>query len=120
MGYINCEVLAQVEVRGKSEIGSDKQVWSEMQIVKAWEWDKVASVRLAIFVAEQVIGIYEKEYPNDDRPRKTIEVAKKWLEHPTAKTAYAAYAAAEAGYEILSKCERYVIKEILPTLEKIK
>ena len=26
MKYINCEVLAQVEVRGKSEIGSDKQV----------------------------------------------------------------------------------------------
>ena len=33
----------------------------------------------AIFAAEQVIGIYEKQYPGDDRPRKVIEAAKKVL-----------------------------------------
>ena len=37
----------------------------------------------AIFAAEQVIGIYEKEYPGDARPRNAIEAAKEVLNHDT-------------------------------------
>ena len=70
-------------------------------------FDKMQSVKYAIFAAEQVLDIYEKKYPDDDRPRLAIEAAKKYLKNPNAKTAKtadaraaadAAYAAADAAY----------------------
>ncbi len=100
MGYVSCEVLAKVEVRGEVIRQDDKQVWSEMRIVEAYEWTKEDSVNLAIYAAELVIDIYEKKYPNDDRPRKAIEAAKAYLKNPSdaaADAAYAAYAA-DAAY----------------------
>src|SRR3990167_11450602 len=98
MKYVNAEVLAKVEVKGKSLKQDDKQVWSEMKIVKAWKWGKEDSVALAIYAAELVIDIYEKEYPNDKRPREAIEAAKNWLKKPNATraAAYATRAAASA------------------------
>ena len=52
----------------------------------------------AIYAAEQVIGIFEKKYPIDKRPRKAIEAAKAYLKRPCAETKKAAYAAAYAAY----------------------
>jgi hypothetical protein len=97
MGYINCEVLAEVEVCGKHLAQDDKQCWSEMRVVRAWGWTKEDSVSLAIYAAELVIGIYEKEYPDDKRPRQAIEAAKAWLKDPTEKNRAAARAASAAA-----------------------
>ena len=71
-----------------------------------WAWwylrkvlTKEQSVKIAIYASEQVIGIFEKKYPKDDRPRKAIESAKEYLKNPCdnaaadANAAYAAYAA---------------------------
>jgi hypothetical protein len=55
-------------------------------------------IKYAIFAAEQVIGIYEKQYPKDDRPRKAIEAAKEYLKYPDTEHRNAAYAAAYAAY----------------------
>jgi hypothetical protein len=77
--YIKGEILAQVKCRGESIIEDDKECWSEMKIIKAYHWTKEDSVELAIFSAELAIDIYEKQYPNDNRPRKTIEAAKNYL-----------------------------------------
>jgi len=55
---------------------------------------------IAIFAAEQVLPIFEKKYPEDDRPRKAIEAAKLFLANDTPenrKAADAAYAAAYAA-----------------------
>ena len=108
MRYVDCEILALVEVRGKHLKQDDKQCWSEMRVVKAYRWEKPDSVAMAIYAAELVIGEYEKRYPDDKRPRRAIEAAKAWLENPTeenraaakaaASAAYAAYAAASAAY----------------------
>ena len=119
LGYVKGEILAEVSVRGKSDISDDKECWTEMKINKAWHWKKEDSVELAIFAAEQVIDIYEKKYSNDDRPRNAIEAAKKYLAavqvgdndaaahaahavahaaHAADAAAYAAYAAAYAAY----------------------
>lgn len=101
-GYVRGEILAQVECKGESIIENDKSCWSEMKIVKAWHWTKEDSVALAIFAAEQVIDIYEKQYPNDDRPRKAIESAKAYLKDPSEKNKEAsavAWAAAWAATE---------------------
>jgi hypothetical protein len=77
-----------------------------MRLVEAWEWTKEDSVGLAIFAAELAIHIYEKRKPGDDRPRKAIEAAKKWLADPSeenrkgaqiaASSSAAAYAASAA------------------------
>jgi hypothetical protein len=70
-----------------------------------WAWwylrkvlTKEQSVKIAIYAAEQVIKTFEKEYPEDDRPRKAIEAAKAYLKNPCDKTAADAYAAHDAAY----------------------
>ena len=55
-------------------------------------------VHYAIFAAEQVVDIFEKERPGDNRPRDAIKAAKKWTENPTSKNAAdAASSAADAA-----------------------
>jgi hypothetical protein len=62
--------------------------------------DPKEKVSLAIQCVERVLYIYEEKYPNDKRPRKAIEAAKKCLANPTeenekiAKDAVATYNAA--------------------------
>src|SRR3990167_8470025 len=56
------------------------------------------SVKYAIFAAKQVLGIYEKKYPKDDRPRKSIEAAKAWIKDPCGETKNAAHATNVAAY----------------------
>jgi len=105
LNYVKGERILLVECKGDSDTSSDKECWSDMIAVKAYEWDKIKSVKLSIFAAEKVVDIYEKEYPKDYRPRKAIEAAKKYLENPSAyaaaRAAYAAssaYAAASSAY----------------------
>lgn len=54
--------------------------WANWLITKILK--KVDVIKYAIYAADQVIEIFEKEYPNDDRPRKAIEAAKKILKKP--------------------------------------
>ena len=68
-----------------------------------WDWANWVIVRVmtpsqylayATYAAEQVIDIYEKEYPKDDRPRKAINAAKEVLRSDTVGNRAAAWAAA--------------------------
>ena len=68
--------------------------WASWMLTECF--DKTQNIKYAIFAAEQVIGIYEAKYPDDNRPRKAIEAAKVYLSNPT--TDAAAYAAANAAY----------------------
>jgi hypothetical protein len=96
--YIPGDVLAVVEVNGDHDDSDDKECYRSMKIIKAYKWTELDSVALAVFAAEQVIGIFEKEYRDDDRPRKAIEAAKRYLENPTDRNAVdAAHAAADAA-----------------------
>ena len=115
MGFVNCEILAEVETRGNFLKGPDKYCFQEMRIIKTWKWEKEHSVKLAIFAAELVIEIFEKEYPADKRPRAAIEAAKTYLKSPSKKAAGAAVWA--AGAEIKQKCHDYVL-ELLLSLRK--
>ena len=94
MQYVAPGAIAKVEVRSKHAERADKQCWSEMRVVKAWEWTKRDSVELAVYAAESVIGIFEKQHPDDKRPRQAIEAARAWLEDPNTKTSAAASDAA--------------------------
>lgn len=80
--------------------------------------DKDNLVRYAIFAAEQVLDAYEKQYPEDDRPRKVNEAPKEYLKtHSTAAVHAAhavAYAVADAAYaaELKTKMINYGIQLI--------
>lgn len=95
MSYVRGEILAEVEVRGKEFIGSDKSTHAEMRIVRAWKWTKMDSVALSVFSAELVLENFESVFPEDDGPRKAIEAAKKFLDDPTEKNISAALFASE-------------------------
>jgi len=97
MQYVYPDNLAVVEIRGKKYEDNNKITCSEMKIVKAWKWEKKDSVALSIFCAELCIENFEKVFPNDDRPRKAIEAAKKWLKNPTKENESAASAAESAA-----------------------
>lgn len=45
-------------------------------------WERML-VSIAVAAAKNCIHIYEAEYPADDRPRKALEAADKWLNDPT-------------------------------------
>ena len=92
--------------------------------------DKTQKVRYAVYAAERVLEIYETKYPKDDRPRKAIEAAKKWVKEPTeenrkaasaadadASSAAAAHAAAAASaanrLRLFAKILRYGVKLLL-------
>ena len=97
MQYTNLTNLAKVEVRGKAEKADDKQAWTEMRVVKAWEWKKQDSVALAIYCAELIIDNFETQLPDDKRPRKAIQAAKQWLKNPNKQNQSAARSAESAA-----------------------
>jgi len=97
MGYVAGEILAIVEVEGKSLKQSDKECWSEMRIKNAYRWTKKDSVALSIYSAELVLTNFEKIYPDDDRPRKALEAAKKVLKNDNKKNRSAAESAGSAA-----------------------
>jgi len=82
------------------------QAWAESQrgdwvlwLVLEMNWLDDRALRLfACDCAERVLPIYEKEYPDDDRPRKAIAVARLYADgKATQEELDAARAAAEAA-----------------------
>ena len=69
--------------------------WANWLVVRLMKHNQ--QIRYAIFAAEQVIGLFEKKYPKDDKPRKAIEAAKAYLAKPSKATKSAADAAADAA-----------------------
>lgn len=59
--------------------------------------------KLAIEPAESVLHIFEREYPNDNRPRRVIEAAKRYFEEPSEENANIAanIAATDTGQYIV-------------------
>ena len=96
--------ILKLLIKSKEE---EKLDWANWLIVRLMTYRQYVSY--AVFAAEQVIGKYEKKYPDDKRPREAIEAAKKCINNPSkenknaaaayaACTAYAAYAAYAAAY----------------------
>ena len=97
MGYVEIAVLAEVEIAGAIIKGDDKITCEKMRLLHAYRWEKKDSVLMAIHAAELVIENYEKEYPNDSRPRKAIEAAMAWVVNPCKETESAAWSAESAA-----------------------
>jgi len=81
----------------------DWMLWlvGKMEDRKGWPTRKQA-VLLACLFAEDVLPIFEKKYPDDNRPRRAIEIARLWCAGKATLDAIraawdAAWAAAEAA-----------------------
>ena len=89
--------------------------WANWLVVRVMDYKQYVSY--AVFAAELVIDIFEKEFPDDNRPRTAIEVAKKCIKNPNdenkkeaARASYnAAYWATDSA-KILKKILKYGIE----------
>ena len=82
-------------------ISEDRLDWANWLITRLMTHKQ--QIKYAVYAAEQVLAIYERNYPNDIRPRKAIEVAKSVVKRNTKETrkaakSAAAYAAKAAVY----------------------
>ena len=70
--------------------------WANWLIVRVMEYKQYVSY--AVYAAEQVIDIFEKEFPDDKRPRTAIEAAKKCIKNPSDENKKEAANASSAAY----------------------
>ena len=71
------EAIFEVEYKGKMVEDDDKCVVREARLLRRIEtWDEKSARLFAADCAERVLPIYEKEYPNEDAPRKAIQAAR--------------------------------------------
>jgi len=101
--------LYEIEVRGEVLTAEDKSVAEQARLIKRVDTWNEKNLRLfAADCAEHVLGIYEKQYPNDEHPRKSIQAARDFANglidaaaaNAASASAYAAsaYAASAAAY----------------------
>ena len=90
----------------KNLISEGRIDWANWIITRLMSHNQ--QVKYAIFAAEQVIGIYEKRCPKDDRPRKAIQAAEDYLAGKIDKKA-SAYAADAAAYSAKKKMKLKIL-----------
>ncbi len=89
--------IPKVEVGGGGKSEMDKEVWQRMRLVDVRYWRKEDSVALAAYAASLVLTNFEQVFPQDNRPRKAIEAAQKYLNDPSEENRSAADSAARSA-----------------------
>ena len=89
----NCEGLSNKEQLLR--LVHHRADWANWLIVRMM--NRKQKISYAIFAAEQVIDIYERKNPNDNRPREAINAAKAVLKRDNVKNRKTADAAADAA-----------------------
>mgnify|MGYP001316261842 CR=1 FL=1 len=79
--------------------GTADCLWALCATVKHPDGDRVMRLMAADF-AETVLPIFEKKYPNDDRPRKAIEAARKFANGEITEAARAALDNVSKGFTV--------------------
>lgn len=75
------EGIYEAEYDGDIIEADDKYVVRKCRLVSRVEtWNDRTARLFACWCAEQVLPIYEKQRPNDDRPRKAIETARRFAD----------------------------------------
>jgi len=95
LNYIFGTRWFECEARGKILKDSDKFCASEMRLLQ--EIPKKVLIQFAIDCAKKALPVFEREYPNDKRPRKVIKAAELYLKNPNALTCDAARTAYDAS-----------------------
>ena len=98
--YAPGSMLCLVDVSKPVQKDSDKQVSRKRTLLAAINVEHIL-YDLACRFAEDVLQIFEKEYPEDSRPRVAIETKRRWLKGQASDEELdAARAAARAKYTI--------------------
>ena len=95
------EAIFEVEYKGIKVNDDDKCVVREARLVRKIEtWNEKSARLFAADCAEKVLPIYEKEYPNEDAPRKAIQAARDYANGKITKEqlAVASDAARDAAW----------------------
>jgi len=96
--------LWEVGTKGKALHLRDKSVVRQVRLLRrVGRVTPELCVTFAVACAERVLPIFERNHPEDSRPRKAMDAAKAWLANPdsagVAKAAeLAAHEASEAAY----------------------
>ena len=88
--------LFEVEIRGDRVQGDNKIAAQQMRFIRKIDVWNDKTIRLfACYCARDVLPIFEREYPNDNRPRIAIETAERYADsHATKDELIAAWDAA--------------------------
>ena len=87
--------LYEVELSGKMIESNDKTVAEKMRFIRKVDiWNDRTARVFACDCAERVLPIYEKRYPDDNRPRHAIEVARLYADGKATEEELAAARAA--------------------------
>ena len=71
--------IYEVETRGEVRDGNDKFTAHQIRLVRKCEgWNEVTARLFACDCAAHVLKIFEKQCPNDKRPRECIQTARKF------------------------------------------
>jgi hypothetical protein len=89
------ERIFEVEVGKEILPDDDKSVVRTCRLTRECTgWNERTARLFACDCAEHVLSLYEAKYPDDDRPRKAIEVARRYAEGTATREALAAARAA--------------------------
>ena len=96
------EAIFEVEYDGEIVEDDNKCVVRKARLLRGVEaWDEKSARLFAADCAERTLPVYEKDYPDDDRPRKAIQAARDYANGKITKdelaTARAAARAAEGA-----------------------
>ena len=91
--------LFEVEIKGRCVHGYDKTVTRQMRFIRKVDtWNDKTARLFACYCARDTLPIFEKKYPNDNRPRVAIETAERYANgEATIEELNAARAAASAA-----------------------
>jgi len=96
------DVFELIERLYKSEV-KDKYIWLSWAIPRLLKTKK-DRVMFSVYCAELVLPMFEREYPNDKRPRQAIQAAKNWIKNPKNKKVHAFIARVASYAACLERC----------------
>jgi hypothetical protein len=78
--WLNSEIY-EAEFEGEVIKENNKYVVRKCRLIRKIEaWNEKTARIFAYWCAEQVLPVYEKQYPGDNRPRTAIETARRYAE----------------------------------------
>ena len=93
LGWLNATIY-EAEPSAEMIEGDDKVVCRSVRLLKQMHWDDRIARLFACDCAEKLVPLYEKDHPNDKRPRHAIEVSRLFAEGKATRTELAAARAA--------------------------
>jgi len=90
------ETLSDKTIKGIYKQGIKEKRFSDINWMLTRLFNRKQCIQYAVYAAEQVFYIFEKENPQDKRPRNAIDAAIKCIDNDTKKNRDAAWAARDA------------------------